>query len=52
MEGQCGTRENLGQITDRELFVPTLVVFDKTVKDFALGENTMVILTSINIEFF
>jgi hypothetical protein len=45
MEGQCGTRENVGMITDRELLVPTQVVFDKTVKDFSIGENSMVILT-------
>jgi hypothetical protein len=39
-------------ITDRELFVPTQVVFDKTVKDFALGENSMVILTGTILDIF
>jgi alpha-tubulin suppressor-like RCC1 family protein len=52
MEGQCGTRENVGMITDRELLVPTQVVFDKTVKDFAIGENSMVILTDENEVYF
>lgn len=45
MEGQCGTRENYGMITDRELLVPTEVVFEENIKDFSLGENCMVILT-------
>ena len=43
--GQCGVREVVGAIDDTTLYVPTQVLFDKPVRDFALGENSLVILS-------
>ena len=48
LDGQCGVREIVGAIDDKNLYVPSQVLFSKTVKDFAVGENSLAILSGIN----
>lgn len=42
----------VGAIDDVTLYVPTQVLFDKPVKQFALGENSLAILSENNEVYF
>lgn len=51
-EGSMGIRENLGHVTDQVAYLPTKVVDhcfkNEKVVDFAVGENSLVIVTDKN----
>ena len=52
MDGQCGVREIVGAIDDKNLYVPSQILFSEKVKDFAVGQNSLAILSDNNKVFF